>query len=125
MTSSLPGEPTSRQKTETRDRDLPEDAHDGVVKLYGAHHQQAAARLGPALFMPLPRYIRQGLAGQDERDSLVRSLLAEAYLVSVGTWLSKLRPEDLALLRDEIVNVRGVFDEAQWEWIAEMSTALG
>jgi energy-coupling factor transporter ATP-binding protein EcfA2 len=105
--------------------DLPDVVHDGIADLYAAHHSLPAARVGPALFVHVPRYVEQGLIGQTSTDELVSDLLAESYLITVGTSLSKLRSEDLAALRDDVVNTRGVFTEAQWDWIADKLGALG
>ena len=56
--------------------DLPDIVHDGIADLYAAHHSLPAARVGPALFMNVPRYVEQGLIGQKSSDELVSDLLA-------------------------------------------------
>lgn len=105
--------------------DLPEVVHDSIVDLYAAHHDLPAARVGPALFLPIQSYVEHGLIGSDTDEELILKLLAEAYLLNVGTRLSKLRPEDLDLLQDDIVNVRKVFSSHEWTWILDKVEILG
>jgi len=105
--------------------DLPDAVHGGIVNLYAAHYEIPSTRVGPALFVHLPRYVEQGLIGQTPSEELVAELLAEGYLIGVGTRLSRLRPEELAALGDDVVNSRKVFDEAQWHWLVEKSEMLG
>jgi hypothetical protein len=54
----------------------------------------------------------------------VRELSAEAYVVSVGTWLARLEPEDLEALGARIQD-DGVLTQADWEWLTPLLPALG
>lgn len=102
---------------------VPESARDEVsqrvVGLYSAHAATPSAALGPALFLGIPSYVAVGLGlnagGIDE-------LVAEAYLTSAGTWLSRL--DDLAL--DDLGDVIATKDALsnQWEWIKSQLSAL-
>ena len=105
--------------------DLPDIVHKGMVGLYTAHHSLSTGRVGPALFMHIPHYVEQGLIGNESSDDLLSDLLAEGYLLTLGTTLSKLRPEDLDALGDRIVNIEGVFAAQQWSWIVDKLEALG
>jgi hypothetical protein len=105
--------------------DLPDVVQTSIADLYQAHYELPAARVGPALFMRIPRYVEQGLIGQDSSEELVLDLIAESYLVVLGTGLSKLRSDDLAALGDDIVNNRDVFDDEQWKWIVDKVAVLG
>ncbi len=75
--------------------------------------------------MHMPHYVEQGLIGNESNDDLLSDLLAEGYLLTLGTTLSKLRPEDLDALGDQIVNTEGVFAAQQWSWIVDKLEALG
>jgi hypothetical protein len=105
--------------------ELPKAVHEGIVGLYAAHHSLPGGRVGPALFMHVPRYVEQGLIGKEPSDTLVSDLLSEAYLLTLGTTLSRLRPEDLDALGDRIVNSEQVLDSDQWSWIVDKLEALG
>lgn len=105
--------------------ELPDAVHGGIVGLYAAHHSLPAGRVGPALFMHVPHYVEQGLIGKEPSDELISDLLSEGYLLTLGTTLSKLRPEDLDALGDRIVNSERVFDAEQWSWIVDKLEALG
>ena len=96
-----------------------------VAGLYRAHKDDAATELGPALFVKIPDYVRSGIAaGTGLTASTVQELIAEAYLVSVGTWLARLEPQDLEALGSRIQSA-GVLTEADWEWLTPLLPALG
>lgn len=124
-----------------------------IVALYGAHRDSPATELGPALFLRMPSYLRAAMdvpggaavlpetAGddtaapdeaQDEQplpepigDPIQRMLLAEAYLVNVGSWLVRLEPTELQSLGTRISIVRQVLSLPEWEWIEGMMRFLG
>ena len=97
----------------------------GIAGLYRAHSADAATELGPALFVKIPDYVRSGVAAGTGVDAnFVRELTAEAYVVSVGTWLARLEPEDLEALGSRIQD-DGVLTQADWEWLTPLLPALG
>jgi DNA polymerase III delta prime subunit len=53
-----------------------------------------------------------------------RELLAEAYLINVGTWLRQL-DDALLALGDRIVEEHAALSRAEWNWIVESSRVLG
>lgn len=76
----------------------------------------------------------QGLAdGIDESeaepvsvaDALTRQLLAEAYLVNVGAFLSRYDDEQILELGVRIVKRDGTFSQNDWNWIADHVRHLG
>lgn len=96
-----------------------------VAGLYRAHSANAATELGPALFVKIPDYVRSGIAaGTGVDTNFVRELTAEAYVVSVGTWLARLEPEDLEALGSRIQD-DGLLTQADWEWLTPLLPALG
>lgn len=96
-----------------------------VAAMYRGHKEDAATELGPALFVKIPDYVRSGIAtGNGVDDAYVRQLTAEGYLVSVGTWLARLEPEDLEALGGR-VQADGGLTEADWEWLTQLLPALG
>jgi hypothetical protein len=96
-----------------------------VAGLYRAHMEDAATELGPALFVKIPDYVRSGAArGTGVDATFVRELIAEAYVVSVGTWLARLEPDDLEALGGRIQD-GGALTQADWEWLTPLLPALG
>lgn len=156
------------------------DLLERIVGLYAAHYDDEMTRLGPALFLRIPRYVTAGLTRESSGDTSTAStveeggavadqdeplttadpadeetplqpastdqdlrpapaaashgdlvhLLAEAYLVNVGTWLARLdREGELRRLGDRIVKPRpdgyAALPEDQWEWLTNLLPALG
>lgn len=78
-----------------------------MVALYAAHYEGEATRTGPALFLGMRGYIRSAVAaeklaaesdGPSENNQPVvdsGSILAEAYVLSLGTSLAQLEQTDL------------------------------
>lgn len=96
-----------------------------VAGLYRAHREDAASELGPALFVKIPDYVRSGVkAGTGVTAETVQELLAEAYLVSVGTWLARLEPPDLDSLGARVQSANAL-RQADWEWLIPLLPALG
>jgi hypothetical protein len=109
-------------------------------KLYEAHNADGDTALGPALFIDIPAYIEAGLelpvgkpastggaapatpappaAGASPEPPLEEKLLAEAYLISVGSIISKYDGDDLDELGRRIT-VTGVMSDASWDWVSE------
>lgn len=60
-----------------------------IVSLYAAHQSHGKTRLGPALFLEMPKYVRAGLLlASEPLDSpalvIAGELICEAYLVCLG-----------------------------------------
>lgn len=58
------------------------------------------------------------------QEASMDDLLAEAYLLAVGTWLAKLDDAERDAFGLKIV-ADGIFPEAQWKWIVGLLPALG
>jgi len=54
-----------------------------------------------------------------------RALLAEAYTVNVGSWLSRLEPGELEALGRKVTMDRRLFSMSEWAWIRDMVRFLG
>lgn len=85
-----------------------------LVGIYDAHMESSAAVMGPALFLELARYVASALIR--DSNALLHELLAEAYLASFGTWLSRL-DEDVLNLLGEKLSVSHLLG-AEWQWIS-------
>ena len=57
-------------------------------------------------------------------DPIEEELLAEAYLVNIGTWIHGFG-DDLEGLRIAVVDTHGALTARQWEWVIQMSESLG
>jgi MoxR-like ATPase len=110
-----------------QDRGLPEPLLDAIVSIYAAHLRNSLTTLGPALFLRMADYIAAGVGTDAEPltgvSQVDRELLAEAYLVNVGTWLREMEDE-LASLGRAIVEEHHALSQPEWEWIVEMSRVL-
>ncbi|KQM99283.1 hypothetical protein ASE85_11300 [Sphingobium sp. Leaf26] len=107
---------------------LSADLRQAVARLYAAHHASPATVLGPALFLAMCGYLASAIALRDESaniadNTLSEELLAEAYVVHIGTWLAQLEPSDRDGLRDR-AQQSGVFSDAEWSWIETMIESL-
>lgn len=108
---------------------LTPDLRQSIGRLYAAHFAGAATVLGPALFLAMAGYIVTGLgiqANDEERADpapLSDEILAEAYVVHIGTWLAQLEPQDRDALRDRSQQA-GIFSDAAWGWIEAMIVSL-
>jgi MoxR-like ATPase len=94
-----------------------------VGQLYRAHLAVDGAQLGPGLFTDIPRYVEFGFRYPDassleeaERTKLLDDLLAEAYVTSVGSLLSKLEPQVIEQLAAQMVQTLALSGDA-WEWV--------
>jgi MoxR-like ATPase len=98
---------------------------DAVIALYGAHQAASASELGPALFVKIPDYVRSGIkTSAAVGDAYVAQLLAEGYVVSVGTWLARLEEHDLQALKARVLGAEAITED-QWDWIISLLPALG
>lgn len=104
---------------------LPDYVASVIGSLYEAHHADPTTQLGHAIFMVTPpEYVRRGLASApDASATLVHQLLAEAYLLAVGTWLAAMDEADLANLGERIEE-GGQFPREQWDWVCQRLGAL-
>jgi AAA domain (dynein-related subfamily) len=136
--------------------DLPEQARFCIRGLYGAHMQSERTALGPAVFMRMPRYVRNGLPSEasvpkvseseeaptaseaegpsaDEEmlaegdeaastvvsDELLSQLLSEAYVLSVGKYLSGFSDAEFEQLGQRVTVERKLLPEAEWTWVGQ------
>ena len=97
-----------------------------ITRLYAAHHESEATLLGPALFLGIARYLSASNVTDDSEHAGGASrdeVLAEAYLVNVGTWLAQLEPTDRDKLRERTVTA-GALRDTDWAWIESMLPSL-
>lgn len=108
---------------------LTSDLRQAISRLYAAHYASAATVLGPALFLAIAGYLVSAVRLQAEDHAptaaapLSDEILAEAYVVHVGTWLAQLEPQDRDALRDRSQQA-GVFSNSEWGWIETMIVSL-
>ncbi|MDX1888140.1 AAA family ATPase [Mycolicibacterium sp. 050158] len=125
----IPAADTEKFRTAllAQDHGLPEPLLDAIVAIYSAHLTNSMTTLGPALFLRMADYIAAGVGTDAEQLTTIthveRELLAEAYLVNVGTWLREMEDE-LASLGHAIVEQYHALSQAEWEWVVEMSHVL-
>jgi len=102
------------------DSEVEADLLETVTSLYAAHLGSRETTLGPAPFFWMPKYVKKGREADPE--AVVADLVAEAYLLAVGVWLSRLDDSDLDKLRDR--SSTGI-DETRWKWIKDRLPSLG
>ncbi|WP_341250214.1 AAA family ATPase [Euzebya pacifica] len=86
-----------------------EDVRDTLTALYDHHLRAFGETISPASFLEIP------LMTGASRDGVVSLRLTEAYVASVGGWLTRQDPE----LRDEMgrdIVSAGVLTEEDWNW---------
>lgn len=112
------------------DAELADPLRDRVSRLYLAHLAVDGAQLGPGLFTDIPRYVEFGFryaieapADDEERQRLLEELLAEAYVTSVGSLLSKLEPQVVEELAFQMRQT-DAFSEQSWEWVVRNLTVI-
>lgn len=108
-----------------------------VAGLYAAHHRTPGARLGPAMFLSIPEYVSAGLTLADlvELDpksaETVDQLIAEAYLLSTGSWLARLDEHtELSMLGQHLTlpteaGKDPVMHAGLWAWITGQLATIG
>ncbi|BBZ26704.1 hypothetical protein MMAD_09990 [Mycolicibacterium madagascariense] len=125
----IPAADTAKFRTAllAQDHGLPEALLDAIVAIYTAHLTNSMTTLGPALFLRMADYIAAGVGTDAEQLTTIthveRELLAEAYLVNVGTWLREMEDE-LTSLGAAIVEQHHALSQTEWEWVVEMSHVL-
>jgi energy-coupling factor transporter ATP-binding protein EcfA2 len=125
----IPAADTDKFRTAllAQDHGLPQPLLDAIVAIYTAHLTNSMTTLGPALFLRMADYIAAGVGTDAEQLTTIthveRELLAEAYLVNVGTWLREMEDE-LTALGNAIVEQHHALSQSEWEWVVEMSHVL-
>jgi MoxR-like ATPase len=118
-----------------------------IIALYAAHYEDEATCLGPALFLGMSGYLRSALGrrGVAEPDGSAESaataassdgvsqssvgelelgeVLAEAYVLNVGTHLAQLEEPDFANLMARIKS-SSALTEDETKWVSGMMKAL-
>jgi MoxR-like ATPase len=105
------------QLVEERAADLSVQVRRAITDLYGAH-LDSDQPLGPALFLAIINYVRSGEA------AAANALVAEGYLVHLGTWLARLEASELENLRQKIVTEAAAISEGEWDWLISMLPSL-
>ena len=100
--------------------DLPEWVRCVVTDLYSAHYASDRP-LGPASFVAILGYVR---AGSGAVEDPARALLAEGYLVHLGTWLARTDAPELDELRESIVVEAKAITEEEWRWLTGLLPSL-
>jgi MoxR-like ATPase len=109
-----------------------------IVSLYTAHYEEEVTRIGPALFLGMCSYLRSavaaekseaGSADQSSTDEGTQatvdsdSILAEAYVLSLGTFLAQLEQPDFEQLELRIRR-SSAMPEEEIEWVRVTIRAL-
>jgi hypothetical protein len=97
---------------------LIDDVRRCLVQMYAAHRSVGAAALGPAVFLDIPGYVHLGAASA----APLPELLAESYLMSLGTWLARLEEDELDLIGSSLGSQTVLGD--QWAWVREQLASL-
>jgi len=104
---------------------IEENVKERVTSLYGIHRGSRRSKLGPAVFLDIVDHIAGATKiNSVEEDSHFEQLFVEAYVSSVGVWLSKLRDSDLEDLKEKTIT-EDIIPEDQWLWIKELLPSLG
>ena len=75
--------------------------------LRGARRRREYGAWTAALFVKVADYVRSGIQSGVSVDAVyVQGLLAEGYLISVGTWLARLEEPDLNALGQRVIDSR-------------------
>lgn len=103
--------------------ELPGEVAATLHGLYSDHYADPTTRLGHGLFLVSPpRYVARGLAASTATPPL-HDLLAEGYLIAVGTWLAAWEDRVVSDLRERVVN-NGHLSSEQWNWVVERLGAM-
>jgi hypothetical protein len=118
-----------------------------IISLYAAHHEDEVTCLGPALFLGMSGYLRSalgrrgiteqasavegtgpatpanGVSESGVREAALGEVLAEAYVLNVGTHLAQLEEPDFANLMTR-AKASSALTEDETKWVSGMMKAL-
>ena len=101
-----------------RNPSLADEAVAAIVGLYSAHRSSQATLLGPAVFLRLPKYLAKGGASFGE-------LLSEAYVLSLGRYLSGYDDQVFEKLGLRVVGDEEAMDSSDWGWVQAQRLIVG
>lgn len=96
------------------------DAFAAISGLYGAHLQSAETLLGPAIFLRMGDYF-----SEDEPEEVLDELVAEAYVASVGKFISAFDDVTFERLGERVVKEEQALPAEQWRWVASKRQSMG
>ena len=100
---------------------LGDDAKASIVGLYSAHYGSVETVLGPAVFLRAGAYL-----DDTDQPEGIGELVAEAYVLSLGKYLSSFDDHVFESLGRRVVEDEdAALDEAQWAWVAQQREVLG
>ena len=89
-----------------------DDLAASIVSLYSAHRSAPDTSLGPAVFLRIVDYVESSYTEDGEET------LAEAYVLSIGKYLSSYDDAVFADLQARVIDDEGALSAEQWRWIA-------
>jgi MoxR-like ATPase len=110
------------QLLSTRYPNLPEPASVAIGGIYSAHQTDSNTALGPAVFLSMAQYILAGQAAPGE--TVEDELLAEAYVLSLGRYLSGYDDQVFEALGARVVDDEDTLSREQWSWIQSQRNVL-
>ena len=100
---------------------LGDDAKASIVGLYSAHYASVETVLGPAVFLRAGAYLDQA-----EHPESTEELVAEAYVLSLGKYLTSFDDHVFESLGRRVVEDEdAALSETQWTWVAQQREILG
>jgi MoxR-like ATPase len=96
---------------------LSDDARAAITRLYSAHRSSEKTVLGPAVFLRLAEYF-------DPAEPFSGQLLSEAYVLSLGKYLSSYDDGTFGELRERIVQDEEAMGDPEWEWVEQQRQIL-
>lgn len=103
----------------------PMGLRDGLGVLYRGHHEDVTTQLGPAIFLRMAEYVLSAAAGDGLAPPSLDELIAEAYLVRAGKYLSTYDSETLRVLGFRVTQGVSGLSHDQWDWVRENRTHVG
>jgi hypothetical protein len=89
-----------------------------MTGLYSAHRTEPETLLGPAVFLRLPKYLRDG-------DDPLGEHLAEAYVLSLGRYLSGYDDHVFDKLGQRVVDDEEALSAEEWDWVRQQRVIIG
>ncbi len=100
---------------------MDDDAKASIVGLYSAHYASVETVLGPAVFLRAGAYLDHA-----EQPESTEELVAEAYVLSLGKYLSSFDDHVFESLGRRVVEDEdAALSETQWTWVAQQREILG